>query len=131
MKQYLDALQHILDKGTVKHNRTGIDTKAIFGYQMRFNLQDGFPATTTKKLAVKAVVSELLWFLEGSGNERRLAEILHGTRDDDKKTIWTQNAEADYWKPNAQFKGDLGRVSVVPWRDWKTGRTKWDRLSNV
>jgi len=85
---------------------------------MRFNLQEGFPAVTTKKLAWRAVVSELLWFLEGSGDERRLAEILHGTRDANKKTIWTANAEADYWKPNAVFEGDLGRVYGVQWRQW-------------
>jgi thymidylate synthase len=90
----------------------------VFGYQMRFNLQEGFPAVTTKKLAWRAVVSELLWFLEGSGDERRLAEILHGTRDSSKKTIWTANAEADYWKPNARFEGDLGRVYGVQWRKW-------------
>jgi thymidylate synthase len=85
---------------------------------MRFNLQEGFPAVTTKKLAWRAVVSELLWFLEGSGDERRLAEILHGTRDASKKTIWTANAEADYWKPKAKFEGDLGRVYGVQWRNW-------------
>jgi thymidylate synthase len=85
---------------------------------MRFNLQDGFPATTTKKLAWRAVVSELLWFLEGSSDERRLAEILHGTRDPSKKTIWTANAEADYWKSKAKFPGDLGRVYGVQWRDF-------------
>jgi thymidylate synthase len=85
---------------------------------MRFNLQEGFPATTTKKLAWRAVVSELLWFLEGSSDERRLAEILHGTRDSVKKTIWTANAEADYWNPKAKFSGDLGRVYGVQWRDF-------------
>jgi thymidylate synthase len=89
---------------------------------MRFNLQEGFPAVTTKKLAWRAVVSELLWFLEGSGDERRLAEILHGTRDSEKKTIWTANAEANYWKPKAQYEGDLGRVYGVQWRKWKTYR---------
>jgi thymidylate synthase len=85
---------------------------------MRFNLQEGFPATTTKKLAWRAVVSELLWFLEGSSDERRLAEILHGTRDPSKKTIWTANAEADYWKSKTKFPGDLGRVYGVQWRDF-------------
>jgi len=90
----------------------------VFGYQMRFNLQEGFPATTTKKLAWRAVVSELLWFLEGSGDERRLAEILHGTRDLSKTTIWTANAKADYWLPRAHFEGDLGRVYGVQWRDF-------------
>lgn len=127
MKQYNQALRDILIDGVEKENRTGINTKAIFGYQMRFNLQDGFPAVTTKKLAWRAVVSELLWFLEGSGDERRLAEILHGTRNDSKKTIWTANAEADYWKPKAHFKGDLGNVYGVQWRHWKTGRRTWER----
>ena len=118
MKQYHQALEHVLQNGKNKTDRTGVGTRSVFGYQMRFNLQDGFPATTTKKLAWRAVVSELLWFLEGSGDERRLAEILHGTRDASKKTIWTANAEADYWKPNAVFEGDLGRVYGVQWRQW-------------
>jgi thymidylate synthase len=90
----------------------------VFGYQMRFDLRTGFPAITTKKLAWKAVVSELLWFLEGSGDERRLAEILHGTRDISKTTIWTANAKADYWLPKAHYEGDLGRVYGVQWRDF-------------
>ena len=94
MKQYLDSLQHILDNGTVKDDRTGVGTKSVFGYQMRFDLTKGFPAVTTKKLAFKACLSELLWFIEGSTDERRLAEILHGTRDTEKKTIWTANAKA-------------------------------------
>jgi thymidylate synthase len=119
MKQYQEALKQILENGKNKSDRTGVGTRSVFGMQMRFNLQDGFPATTTKKLAWRAVVSELLWFLEGSGDERRLAEILHGTIDSDKKTIWTANAEADYWKPNAQFSGDLGRVYGVQWKHWR------------
>jgi thymidylate synthase len=86
---------------------------------MRFNLQEGFPAVTTKKLAWRAVVSELLWFLEGSGDERRLAEILHSSKDASKKTIWTANAEADYWTPKATYNGDLGRVYGVQWRNWR------------
>ena len=125
MKQYNEALQYILDNGVSKGDRTGVGTRSVFGYQMRFNLQDGFPATTTKKLAWKAVVSELLWFLEGSGDERRLAEILHGTRDLSKKTIWTANAEADYWRPKATYAGDLGRVYGVQWRQWRSGKKKW------
>ena len=119
MKQYLQALQHVLENGQDKTDRTGVGTRSVFGYQMRFNLQEGFPATPTKKLAWRAVVSELLWFLEGSGDERRLAEILHGTRDSSKKTIWTANAQADYWKPKAKYEGDLGRVYGVQWRDWQ------------
>lgn len=118
MHQYHQALKDILKHGKVKTDRTGTGTKSIFGYQMRFNLQDGFPAVTTKKLAWNAVVSELLWFLEGSGDERRLCEILHGTRDDSRKTIWSENASADYWAPKAKFAGDLGRVYGIQWRDF-------------
>ena len=124
MKQYLDALRHILGNGADKKDRTGTGTKAVFGMQLRFNMKDGFPAITTKKLAWKSVVSELLWFIEGKGDERRLAEILHGTRDKDKKTIWTANAEASYWKPKAKFDGDLGRVYGVQWRHWKNSEGK-------
>ena len=118
MKQYNQALEHILENGKQKTDRTGIGTISVFGHQMRFDLRTGFPAVTTKRLAWKSVVSELLWFIEGSGDERRLAEILHGTRDIEKKTIWTANAEADYWKPKAKFEGDLGRVYGVQWRDF-------------
>jgi len=118
MKQYHQALKHILTNGKNKTDRTGVGTRSVFGYQMRFNLQEGFPATTTKKLAWRAVVSELLWFLEGSSDERRLAEILHGTRDLSKNTIWTANAQAPYWQDQAQFPGDLGRVYGVQWRDF-------------
>jgi thymidylate synthase len=81
-------------------------------------LTAGFPAVTTKKLAWKSVVSELLWFIEGSGDERRLAEILYGSRDIERSTIWTGNAQAAYWKPKARYDGDLGRVYGVQWRDW-------------
>jgi len=119
MQQYLDALQHILDNGVDKEDRTGIGTKSVFGYQMRFDLSQGFPATTTKRLAFKSVASELLWMIEGSGDERRLAEILHGDRDPKNKTIWTANAEAEYWKPKASYPGDLGRVYGVQWRSWR------------
>ena len=118
MKQYHQALNHILEHGVNKTDRTGVGTVSVFGYQMRFNLQLGFPAVTTKRLAWKSVVSELLWFLEGSNDERRLAEILHGTRDLSKTTIWTANAQADYWLPKAQYEGDLGRVYGVQWRDF-------------
>ena len=119
MKQYLGALQFILDNGTDRPNRTGIDTRGVFGMQMRYDMSDGFPAVTTKKLAWKSVVSELLWFLEGSNDERRLAEILHGTRNESKRTIWTENREAEYWKSKAQFDGDMGRVYGVQWRSWQ------------
>ena len=132
MKQYLDALRQVLENGVDKKDRTGVGTRALFGMQMRFNMEDGFPAMTTKKLPWKSVVSELLWFIEGSGDERRLAEILYGTRDKNKSTIWTANAEAGYWKPKAKFEGDLGRVYGVQWRKWKTPDGKEvDQLANA
>lgn len=120
MKTYLESLSQVLKQGVRKKDRTGTGTISVFGMQQRYNLRKSFPAVTTKKLAWRSVVSELLWFIEGSGDERRLAEILHGTRDPDKKTIWTANAEADYWQPNAKYEGDLGRVYGVQWRDWRT-----------
>lgn len=118
MKQYHNALEQILNNGKDKTDRTGIGTRSIFGMQMRFDLRKGFPAITTKKLAWKAVVGELLWFMEGSSDERRLAEITHGSRDG-TVTIWTPNAQASYWKPKAEFDGDLGRVYGVQWRHWR------------
>lgn len=118
---YLDALKNILENGNDRPDRTGIGTKSIFGLQMRFDLTAGFPAVTTKKLAWRAVVSELLWFIEGSGDEYRLREILHGERYTEKKTIWTDNATAEYWtkKRLQRHPGDLGRVYGVQWRRWR------------
>lgn len=75
MKTYLNALQDVLNKGTVKTDRTGVGTISYFGMQQRYNLEESFPAVTTKKLAWKSVVSELLWFIEGSGDEKRLRDI--------------------------------------------------------
>jgi thymidylate synthase len=121
MKQYHDLLQDILTNGEEKDDRTGVGTISVFARQLRFDLTKGFPAVTTKKLAWKSVVSELLWFLEGSNDERRLAEILHGSRDTERNTIWTGNATADYWQPKAKFPGDLGRVYGVQWRHWRQG----------
>lgn len=123
MKQYLDLLKYILDNGEDKDDRTGVGTRSVFGYQLRFNLRYSFPAVTTKRLAWKACVGELLWFLEGSRDERRLAEITHGTRDG-VSTIWTPNALAPYWKPKAEFEGDLGRIYGVQWRHWAGKVTK-------
>ena len=132
MKQYLDALKYVLENGTDRKDRTGIGTRAVFGMQMRFNLENSFPAITTKKLAWNAVASELLWFIEGSNDERRLAEILHETRSSEKKTIWTANANASYWKPKAKFVGDLGRVYGVQWRRWQSVDGKEiDQLMNA
>jgi thymidylate synthase len=119
MQEYLKDLQYILDNGVESKDRTGTGTISVFGMQTRYDLSKGFPAVTTKKLAWRSVVSELLWFVEGSGDERRLAEILHGSRDTDKSTIWTANAQADYWTPKAEYDGDLGRVYGVQWRHWR------------
>lgn len=118
MKTYLDALQTVLNNGTVREDRTGTGTIGIFGMQQRYDLGQGFPAVTTKKLAFNACLSELLWFIEGSGDENRLRELLHGSRDSEKSTIWTANATATYWTPKAKFAGDLGRVYGVQWRDF-------------
>ena len=118
MKQYHDLLEDILNNGEVKDDRTGVGTISVFGRQLRFDLTKGFPAITTKKLAWRAVKSELLWFIEGSNDERRLAEILYGRADSGRNTIWTGNAEAAYWQPKAKFPGDLGRVYGVQWRHW-------------
>ena len=121
MKQYLQILSNCFDNGIDVQSRAG-KVRKLFGNQIRFNLQKGFPAITTKKLAWKSIVSELLWFLEGSNDERRLAEILY-EKDrieiKDKKTIWTQNAQSDYWKPKTQFEGDVGRIYGVQWRNFK------------
>tara|TARA_R110000868_G_scaffold8621_4_gene44419 strand:- start:1541 stop:2416 length:876 start_codon:yes stop_codon:yes gene_type:complete len=120
MQQYLDALKHILDNGEDVSDRTGTGTRSVFGYQMRFNLQEGFPAVTTKRLAWKSVVGELLWFLEGSTDERRLAEItFEKDRADltDKKTIWTANADAQ-GKELGYINGQLGPVYGFQWRNF-------------
>lgn len=100
-----------MQNGTDKPTRTGIDTRGVFGMQFRYNMQDGFPAMTTKKLAFNAVKAELLWFISGSSDIKELQKL--GCR------IWDQNAEADYWKPKARFDGDLGRVYGVQWRSWQ------------
>ena len=119
MLQYLAALKQVLDTGTQRDDRTGTGTISLFGMQHRYNLAESFPAVTTKKLAWRACVGELLWMIEGSGDERRLAEITHGTSDG-TVTIWTPNALAPYWRHKAKFEGDLGRVYGVQWRHWRT-----------
>jgi thymidylate synthase len=120
MKTYLDALRQVLDTGVVREDRTGTGTIGVFGMQQRYDLSQGFPAVTTKKLAWKSVVSELLWFIEGSGDENRLRELLHGSTESSKTTIWSANATAPYWTPKAKYPGDLGRVCGVQWRHWRT-----------
>ena len=123
MIQYLGALRYIRDFGEDVDDRTGVGTRSIFGHQLRFDLRKGFPAVTTKKLAWKSVVSELLWFLEGSQNERRLAEIHYGKPREElvgKNTIWTANADAQgvaLGHYNSDINKDLGPVYGVQWRD--------------
>jgi thymidylate synthase len=119
MNQYHDLLEDILKNGEVKEDRTGVGTLSVFGRNLRFDLTAGFPAITTKKLAWKSMVGELLWFIEGSNDDKRLSEITHGPGDY-RRTIWTDNSKADYWKSKASFEGDLGRVYGVQWRKWQT-----------
>ena len=126
MKQYHDALEYILNTGEDVSDRTGVGTRSVFGYQMRFNLQHGFPAVTTKRLAWRAVVGELLWFLEGSTDERRLAErTFEKPREElaDKTTIWTANADAQGvalgYRNDSMYK-ELGPVYGSQWRDFNS-----------
>jgi len=116
---YINALVEILETGEKRLDRTGVGTIGLFGMNLKFDLTRGFPAITTKKLAWKSVVSELLWFISGSGDERKLKEILYGDMNSDKKTIWSDNESATYWQRRKKFSGDLGRVYGVQWRTWR------------
>lgn len=115
MRQYLELLQHVIDQGTSKSDRTGTGTHSVFGYQMRFDLQEGFPLLTTKKLHLKSIVHELLWFLKGETNIDYLKK--------NKVTIW------DDW---ADETGELGPVYGRQWRSWPTGDGRSiDQISDV
>ena len=137
MKQYLEALEYILDNGKDRSDRTGVGTRGVFGYQMRFDLRNSFPAVTTKKLAWKSVVSELLWFLEGSTDERRLAEIHYGKPREElvgKTTIWTANADkqgVDLGYTNTDIIKELGPVYGSQWRSWSARGHHVDQIIEV
>lgn len=110
MRQYLEVLRKAMDTGVDRDDRTGTGTRAIFGEAMRFRMSDGFPAVTTKRLAFRSVLGELLWFLAGSSDVNELHAL--GIR------IWDGNAYAPYWLPKARFPGDAGRNYGQQWRDW-------------
>jgi len=137
MKQYIDALKYILENGKDADDRTGVGTRCVFGYQMRFDLRKGFPAVTTKKLAWKSVVSELLWMLEGSSDERRLAEIHYGKPREElvgKTTIWTANADNQakaLGYTNTDTEKDLGPVYGHQWRTWDAQIGFVDQIAEV
>lgn len=138
MRQYLDLLQDVLDNGVIKQDRTGIGTISVFGRQLRFDLSKGFPAVTTKRLAFKSVVSELLWFLEGSTDERRLAEIHYQQPREQlvgKTTIWTANADNQgkaLGYTNTDTEKQLGPIYGRVWRDWNNQQGKpIDQIKNL
>ena len=130
MKTYNDVLRQIYENGVDREGRNG-KTRALFAIQMRFDMAAGFPAVTTKKLAFNAVKGELLWFLEMKGKARANDEDLKRIQGTER-TIWTANAEADYWAQKSQFPGDLGRVYGIQWRNWqKPDGTTVDQIAEL
>lgn len=124
VRQYLAILQKIVNEGVDRPDRTGTGTRAVFGEVMRFKMSEGFPAVTTKRLAFRAVIAELLWFLCASSDVKELNKLgVH---------IWDGNAYADYWRPKARFEGDAGRNYGQQWRDWDApGGRRIDQLADL
>jgi thymidylate synthase len=114
MKQYIDLLQHVVDRGVEKNDRTGTGTLSVFGYQMRFNLQEGFPLLTTKKVHLRSIIHELLWFLQGDTNIKYL--------NDNKVSIW------DEW---ADENGNLGPIYGHQWRSWNAEDHSIDQINEI
>jgi len=114
MRQYIELMDHVLKNGTTKEDRTGTGTKSIFGYQMRFNLQEGFPLLTTKKTHLKSIIHELLWFLQGDTNIKYLK--------DNGVSIWNDWADKN---------GELGPVYGHQWRSWSNGEKSIDQISQI
>ncbi len=111
MKKYLDILDFVYKNGDDRLDRTGVGTRAYFGIQTRYDMKEGFPAVTTKKLFFDVVKAELLWFIKGSRDIKELHEM--------NCHIWDGNVNADCWKDRAEFEGDAGRIYGVQWRDWR------------
>lgn len=121
MQNYLEILKHVIDNGSDRPDRTGVGTRSVLGLQFRCDLQKGFPCLTTKKILWKSAIGEILWWLEGSGDERRLAEIINEKPRSElknKKTVWTANANAPYWISKAKFEGDCGKIYGKQIRNW-------------
>jgi len=124
MKKYHAILREVYEKGDERKDRTGVGTRALFGIQIRYDMSEGFPACTTKKLFFEAVKAELLWFIKGSRDIKELHKM--------NCHIWDNNANADYWKGKAEFEGDVGRIYGVQWRSWQKPNGEFlDQLKEV